>query len=228
MTEEVVLRVLIAEDERELSRVMKAVLELRGYEAVVANDGAEAVEAAAAQAFDCIVMDIMMPRLNGIDALSRIRAAGNVTPVILLTAKAEVEDRVAGLDAGADDYLTKPFSMEELLARIRSQTRRAETFTPSSLTLGNVSLDVATETLTAENSIRLPGRETKLLEFFLLNPDRDLTCEQILARVWPDDSDAGEQNVWVYVSYLRNKLAAVAATVTIEGERGGSFRVQVA
>lgn len=221
------MRILVAEDEAELSRVIKAVLELQGYEVDVANDGVEACEAAERCAYGCIVMDIMMPRMDGTEALRRMRAGGIVTPVILLTAKSEVEDRVAGLDAGADDYLTKPFSMQELLARIRSQTRRAGSFTPTCLTLGHVALDVNSETLTCENSIRLPGRETKLMELFLLNPGRDFSAEQLLERLWADDPDADERVVWVYVNYLRNKLEAISADVLLVGERGGSFHVQV-
>lgn len=222
------MNILIAEDERELSRVMRAVLELRGYDVDVAGDGAEAVDLVRENVYSCIVMDIMMPKLDGIAALRTIRHAGDVTPVILLTAKAEIEDRVAGLDAGADDYLTKPFSMEELLARIRSQIRRSDSFTPSCLTLGNVTLDVAGETLTGENSIRLPGREARLMEYFLLNPDRVLSDEQIVSRIWSDDPDADEQIVWMYLSYLRNKLHAVSADIEIVDEPDGGHRVSVA
>lgn len=221
------MRVLVVEDERDLSRVMKTVLELRGYEADVANDGSEAIAMAAENAYECIVMDIMMPKVTGIEALQQMRASGNHTPVILLTAKAEVEDRIVGLDAGADDYLTKPFSMEELLARIRSQTRRSDSFTPSRLNLGNTRLDVSTETLTAENSIRLPGRETKLMEYLLLNQDRPISCQQILERVWHDEKGAGEAEVRMYITYLRNKLLSIAATVTIIGDEVEGYRVSI-
>jgi len=221
------MRILLAEDEKEMSKVVSAVLELKGYEVDAVFNGAQAVEAAASGSYDCVVMDIMMPVMTGIEALRQIRSSGNVVPVILLTAKAEVEDRVEGLDAGADDYLTKPFAMEELLARVRSQTRRRQSYTPSTLQLGGVTLDVGAEELRCSNSIRLPGRETKLMELLMLNHDKPLSTEQIFERVWRDDDEADVDIVWIYVNYLRNKLQSVNADVRIVGEKGESFHAEV-
>ena len=217
------MRLLIAEDEAELSRAISAVLVHQGYEVEVANDGVEAVEKAASAAFDCMIFDIMMPRLDGIGALKEVRSTGNMTPVIMLTAKAEVDDRVEGLDAGADDYLTKPFSMKELMARIRSMTRRNTEFTPTKLTLGSVQLDTEILELSCHNSISLAAKEAKLMEYMLLNPGKPLRTEDIFAKVWKDEEGAAMDIVWVYISYLRQKLLAVKADIEIKGECGGSF-----
>lgn len=216
------MRILIAEDEAELSRAVSAVLAHQGYEVIAAADGAEAVEKASDGTFDCMVFDIMMPRMDGIEALKRIRSTGDMTPVIMLTAKAEVDDRVDGLDAGADDYLTKPFSMKELLARIRSMTRRSTAFTPTKLSFGSVKLDTEIQELSSHNSIRLARKEAKLMEYLMLNPGKALSTEDIFARIWKDEEETTEI-VWVYISYLRQKLLAVRADLEIAGEYGGSF-----
>jgi len=222
------MRLLLAEDEKELARAVATMLEMSGYEVDVAHDGLRATELAAENAYGCMVLDIMMPKMTGTEALKAIRESGNVTPVVMLTAKSEIEDRVAGLEAGADDYLTKPFSMKELLARVRSQTRRNEVYAPRELSLGSVTLDVDHEQLRCVNSISLANRETRLMRLFLMNPERELTTREIFEQVWDDDPEADETLVWVYVSYLRNKLQSIAADIEICGERGGSFHVQVA
>ena len=165
----------------------------------------------------------MMPKKDGVQTLTEIRAAGNVTPVIMLTAKAEVEDRIVGLDAGADDYLTKPFAVRELLARIRSVTRRNTNFMPDLLRFGNIELNVETQELKGENTIRLSAKETKLLKYFLLNTGKELMTPDIFAYVWNDETDESEDIVWVYISYLRQKLAAVHGAVSLDGEQNGAF-----
>jgi len=219
------MRILIAEDEDQLARAVAAVLTHMGYEVDTAPNGAKALELSKKKAYDCIVLDIMMPVMDGIEALSQIRAGGDVTPVIMLTAKAEVEDRISGLDAGADDYLTKPFAMGELVARIKSVTRRKESYTPKILEYGNMTLVREQQELRAENSVRLARKETELLEYMLLNREKELETEEILRRVWEEDPEIDEGIVWVYVSYLRNKLESVSASVSIEGEKTGPFKL---
>ncbi|MBQ1922808.1 MAG: response regulator transcription factor [Lachnospiraceae bacterium] len=220
------MRILVAEDEAELSRALKAVLDHQGYETDVVGDGLSAVEKAAGTSYDCMVFDIMMPVMDGLTAVRKIRSTGNLTPVIMLTAKTEVDDRVGGLDAGADDYMTKPFAMKELLARIRSMTRRSTAFNPSRLTVGTLTLDIDEQELSAVHSIRLSGKEFQLMEYFMRNPGRAMKTEDLYARIWKDDPDADTEIVWLYISYLRKKLGAVMADVTIEGERGGSFTLR--
>ena len=220
------MRILVAEDEAELSRALKAVLDHQGYETDVVGDGLSAVEKAAGTSYDCMVLDIMMPVMDGLTAVREIRSTGNLTPVIMLTAKTEVDDRVGGLDAGADDYMTKPFAMKELLARIRSMTRRSTAFNPSRLTVGTLTLDIDEQELSAVHSIRLSGKEFQLMEYFMRNPGRAMKTEDLYARIWKDDPDADTEIVWLYISYLRKKLGAVMADVTIEGERGGSFTLR--
>jgi DNA-binding response OmpR family regulator len=167
-----------------------------------------------------------MPVMDGLTAVREIRSTGNLTPVIMLTAKTEVDDRVGGLDAGADDYMTKPFAMKELLARIRSMTRRSTAFNPSRLTVGTLTLDIDEQELSAVHSIRLSGKEFQLMEYFMRNPGRAMMTEDLFARIWKDDPEADTEIVWLYISYLRKKLGAVMAEVTIEGERGGSFTLR--
>lgn len=219
------MRLLLAEDETQLSRAVSAVLKHTGYEVDIATNGLEAVEYAQRNAYDCMIFDIMMPVMDGIEALTQIRALGDVTPVIMLTAKAEVEDRIGGLDAGADDYLTKPFAMGELVARIRSATRRRENYTPKVLSIGNVRLDKEQQELKAENSVRLAKKESELMEYLLLNSEKDLTEEEIFRRVWADDPQMDRGIVWIYVSYLKSKLESVSADVSIIGDREGPFRL---
>ncbi|WP_306306238.1 response regulator transcription factor [Megasphaera vaginalis (ex Bordigoni et al. 2020)] len=217
------MKILLAEDERDMAAAVAAVLTHSGYAVDTVYDGAAAVAKAAENVYDCLVFDVMMPHLDGIGALRQIRGSGNVTPVLLLTAKAEVGDRIDGLDAGADDYLTKPFAMGELLARLRSLTRRSGSFTPRLLTLGNVTLNVEEQELQGDNSIRLANKETKLMQLLLLNGGKDFSTEQLFARIWDDETDVTADIVWVYISYLRQKLEAIAATVEIVGEKNGSF-----
>lgn len=219
------MKILLAEDEKALADAETAVLRHFGYEVDAVYDGAAAVEKAGGGVYECMVFDIMMPKLDGIEALKRIRAAGDVTPVILLTAKTEVEDRIAGLDAGADDYLAKPFAMGELLARIRAQTRRRETYTPKELSFGKVSLNTEEQELRAESSIRLGGKETKLMKLLMLNEGKALSTEKLFTEIWQDDPQENRDIVWVYISFLREKLSAIHGNVEIVGEKGGSFRI---
>ena len=218
------MKILLAEDEKDMSAALVVILTHSGYEVDPVYDGEAAVQMAQRHSYDCMVFDIMMPKLDGVQALQQIRDGGDVTPVIMLTAKSEVADRINGLDAGADDYLTKPFAMAELLARLRAMTRRSTAFTPQKLQTGSVSLDVAEQELCSTNAVRLSAKETKLMQLLMLNADKDLTTGEILSRVWPDEEE-DEKIVWIYISYLKEKLAAIDADVTITGGEGGPFRL---
>ncbi len=222
------MRLLLAEDEKDLSRALTAVLTHSGYETDAAFDGVEALEFLEKNDYDAIIMDIMMPRMDGIEALTKIRENGDYTPVLLLTAKAEVDDRVTGLDAGADDYLTKPFAIKELLARVKSMTRRNESYSSmKSLRVGSVTLNTEKQEVSSENSISLALKETKLLEFFMLNAEKELSTERIFDHVWKNDEESNRDVVWVYVSFLRSKLQAINADIDIAGEKDGSYTLRV-
>lgn len=214
--------ILLAEDEKDLSRALVAVLEHNGYKVNAVYDGEQAVDAAKTGAYDCMIFDIMMPKMDGITALGIIRDSGDTTPVIMLTAKAEMDDKVTGLDAGADDYLTKPFVMAELMARIRSLTRRRGDYNPKLLKYGSVTFDVSGLELVSENSVRLAGMEAALMEFFMMNPGKSFTTEEIYSHVWKNE-EAGTDIVWIYISYLRNKLRSIAADIELVGEKDGEF-----
>ena len=181
-----------------------------------------------AEKYDGIILDIMMPGMNGLDVLKNLRKEGIQTPVILLTAKAEVEDRIEGLDAGADDYLPKPFAMGELLARVRALLRRRENFTPNVLNLGNISLDMQNYELRVNGqSIVLSKIEYQLMELFMLNKGIYLSTEDILVKVWGYDTDAELGIVWVYISNLRKKLASLGANVEIKAKRNIGYTLEV-
>ena len=219
------MKILLAEDTRDLNRVITVALQHEGYEVDPVYDGEEASAHAFQNGYDLIVLDIMMPKKSGIEVLREIRSANSVTPVLLLTARAEVDDRVSGLDAGADDYLTKPFAMKELLARVRAMTRRKAEYGAGELKFGDLTLDADKFELTSENSIRLSVKEYELLQTLILHPDRDLDTGYLLERVWNNAPDATSDTVWLYISYLRGKLTSIASSVKILGERGGSYRL---
>ena len=215
------LKILYAEDTVDLSRAVSVVLEHEGLEVTTCYDGIQASEALASQVFDLVILDIMMPGKSGIDVLREMRATGDVTPVILLTAKAEVDDRVDGLMAGADDYLPKPFAMKELVARVHSLARRNTDYGTDNLTFGDVELNAETYELKAHTSVRLSHVEFELLRTFILNRNRALSADFLLGRVWTDDDEADQATVSLYVRYLRSKLEAIDAHVTIAEIDGG-------
>ncbi len=217
------MNILLAEDEQQLSRALVTAMKATGYEVDPAYNGQEAVELAAQNAYDVIILDIMMPKLNGIEALKQLRQQGNKAYVIMLTAMAEIDDRVTGLDAGADDYLTKPFSLKELLARLRSLERRSDDYQEDVLNFADITLDNDEQRLESHNSIALSGKETKLLAYFMKNPGKALSSELLLDQGWDKDDEADETDLWIYISYLRQKLRSVNAHVTIIGEKGGPF-----
>ena len=219
------MKILFAEDETDLREVVTAYLEYQGYQVKAVSNGREAVENAASDAYDTLVLDVMMPEMDGVTAIRKIRETGNTTPAIFLTAKAEVADRVEGLDAGADDYLTKPFSMEELSARLRALGRRKREYKVRVMCFGNLVLDTEASEIRALNTIGLAHREVRLLSCLMSNTDREMTAEDLLKEVW-NNEPADAETVWMYVSFLKAKLQSVQANVTIEGDRNHSFRLK--
>ena len=222
------MRILFAEDERSLSRAVTALLEKNNYSVDPVYDGEEALAYLDAGNYDAVILDIMMPRLDGLEVLRRLRQRGNPIPVLLLTAKSEVEDKVTGLDAGANDYLTKPFSTAELLARIRAMTRsQTGGQVTSRLTLGNITLDQATfELSSAYGSFRLANKEFQMMELLLRNPRQLIPTERFVERIWGYDSDVELNVVWVYISYLRKKLAALKADIQIKATRNAGYSLE--
>ena len=218
------MRILIAEDENELSRALCAVLHHHNYSVDTVDNGADALEWARTQNYDGIILDIMMPEMDGIQVLRRLRSEGISTPVLILTAKSELDDKITGLDAGADDYLSKPFAMGELLARIRAMTRRRDSFIPDVLKYGDLSLDRASFTLECGGRReRLGNREFQMLEMLMSGQGRVIPTELFMQRIWGYDTDAEVNVVWVYISYLRKKLTALGSCVEIRATRGVGY-----
>lgn len=217
------MNILLAEDEKQLSRALVTAMQATGYHVDPAYNGQEAVDLAGQRAYDVIILDIMMPKLNGIEALKQLRQTGNKTYVIMLTAMAEIDDKVTGLDAGADDYLTKPFSLKELLARLRSLERRIEDYQEDVLNFADITLDNDEQRLESHNSISLSGKETKLLAYLMKNPGKAIESSILIDQGWDKEDEVDETDLWIYISYLRQKLQAVNAHVTIVGEKGGPF-----
>ena len=214
------MKLLYAEDEAGMSEAVTDILTYHNYTVDVVYDGEEALAYARTERYDGIILDIMMPKLSGLDVLKQLRREGARTPVLLLTAKAEVEDRIEGLDLGADDYLPKPFVMGELLARVRAMLRRREEFTPDILTCRDVSLNRSSYELSANGkSGVLPKMEYQLMEVLMLNQGIFLSSEELLVKVWGYDTEAEIGTVWVYISYLRKRLAAFHTQVTIKAKR---------
>lgn len=219
------MKILLAEDTRDMNHVLTAALTHEGYDVDSAFDGEEALDFVRTNGYDAMVLDIMMPKKDGLQVLKELREENIVTPVLLLTAKAEVDDRVNGLDAGADDYLTKPFAMKELLARVRAMTRRKTEYAAKKLQYGDFSLDDEKFELSCENSVRLSVKEFELLQALILNQNHEVSTQYLLEHVWDGAEEAGPDTVWLYISYLRGKLRSVASNVEIEGKRGSSFRL---
>ena len=222
------MRILFAEDERSLSRAVTALLEKNNYSVDPVYDGEEALAYLDAGNYDAVILDIMMPKLDGLEVLRRLRERSAPIPVLLLTARSEVEDKVTGLDAGANDYLTKPFSTAELLARIRAMTRsQAGGQVTSRLALGNITLDQATFELSSPHgSFRLANKEFQMMELLLRNPRQLIPTERFVERIWGYDSDVELNVVWVYISYLRKKLAALKADIQIKVTRNAGYSLE--
>lgn len=219
------MRILIAEDEQQLSHVLSSAMTASGYQVDVANNGQEAVDQAKENAYDVIILDIMMPVKSGLEALKEIRASGNRTYIMMLTAMGEEDDKVTGLDAGADDYLTKPFSLKELLARLRSRQRRDDSYQVDVLEFGDLTLNGNDQSLESHNSISLTNRENRLLQYFILNANKELSANELISHVWDENETADQENLWINICYLRQKLQAIQSQVTISGEKTGPFMI---
>ncbi len=221
------MRILIAEDEVEIAKALQVVLEHNRYKVDTVHTGIDALAYADQQNYDLIVLDIMMPGLDGISVLKSIRAKSLPVPVLMLTAKGELEDRVAGLSAGADDYLTKPFATAEFLARVKALLRRSNIYMPDILELADTQLNCNTyELITANNTIRLNNKEFQLMELFLRNPRNVFSTEQLMDRIWGYESESEINVVWTYISNLRKKLNTLESKVTIKTIRGAGFALE--
>lgn len=215
------MRILLAEDEEEMSDALTAVLKRNNYSVDAVYDGQNALEYLEGIEYDAAILDIMMPKLDGLTVLKKIRSEGNDVPVLLLTAKSEIDDRVTGLDAGADDYLTKPFAIKELLARVRSITRRQGEVTDNMLSYGNITLDRTSYVLKGpDGSENLSSKEFQMLEMLMVNPTQVISSDQFMDKIWGFDTETESNVVWVYLSYLRKKLKKTGANVGIKVSRG--------
>lgn len=221
------MRILLAEDEMALSKALVTILERNNYSVDPVYDGQAALAYAESGNYDGMVLDIMMPKMDGITVLTKLRNQGNRVPILLLTAKSEIDDKVQGLDAGANDYLTKPFHVQELLARIRAMTRLQHAQTNTRLQVGNVTLDRATfELSTPTGSFRLANKEFQMLELLMSNPRSLISTERFMEKIWGYDSQAEVNVVWVYISYLRKKLSALQANVQIKATRNAGYSLE--
>lgn len=220
------MRILLAEDERSLARALVKILENNNYTAEAVYNGQDALDYLESGDYDAAILDIMMPKMDGISVLKKLRQRGDGIPVIMLTAKAEVDDKVLGLDSGADDYLTKPFDTKELLARLRAITRR-QGGADTKLTFGNISLDQATFELTSPaGSFRLANKEFQMMQMLMYNPHCLISTERFMEKIWGFDSDSEINVVWVYISYLRKKLAALHANIQIKVTRNAGYSLE--
>lgn len=217
------MRILIAEDERPLARAIVKIFEKSNYSADAVSNGAEALVYLEAGNYDVLVLDIMMPVMDGLAALRTLREKGNPIPVLILSAKAEVEDKVLGLDSGANYYLAKPFAAQELVAAVRAITR-SQAAVDSRLSLGNITLDRASyELSTPTGSLRLANKEFQMMEMLLLNPGHLIPTERFMEHIWGYDSETEMSVVWVYISYLRKKLTGLQANVCIRASRNAGY-----
>lgn len=210
-----------------MSEAVADILEYHGYSVDRVPDGKTALDYMQVEHYDGVILDIMMPGVDGLSVLRRMRAQGIRTPVLLLTAKGQTEDKIAGLDCGADDYLAKPFEMGELLARVRAMLRRREEYTPPVLTCASLTLDMGSKTLSANGTqLQLSKLEYRMMELFMLNQGVCFSTEQLLERVWGYDTDADTGAVWVYISYLRKKLASLDAGCELKTKRGVGYLLE--
>jgi DNA-binding response OmpR family regulator len=214
------MRLLLAEDERALSNALVTILKHNNFSVDAVYNGRDAVEYINTNLYDGIILDIMMPLKDGITVLKEIRANGNKTPVLILTAKSEIDDKVVGLDNGADDYLTKPFDVKELLARLRALLRRNTVQTDNILSFGNVQLNRSTyDLIVGDNSLKLGHKEFQMMEMLMLKPDNVISVDKFMEKIWGYDSNAEMSIVWVYLSYLRKKLTTLSADIQIKVNR---------
>ena len=221
------MRLLIAEEERDLAEALTVFFEKNHFSVDAVHNGFDAYEYAASGGYDGVILDVMMPKMNGIQVLERLRAEGCRTPIMMLTAKGQKDDRITGFNAGADDYLPKPLDPDELLSRVRAMLRRSEAYQPSVLSCGDVTLDPSTGLLSCGGqSLRLSGREFQVMELFLRNPRQVFSAERIMERVWGWDNEAEINVVWVNISNLRKKLKAIGSKVSLRANRGLGYALE--
>ena len=221
------MKLLIAEDEQDLAEALTAFFEKNQFTVDAVPDGQEAYEYASSGGYDAAILDVMMPKLNGVEVLRRLRAEGFSAPVMMLTAKAEKDDRVEGFDAGADDYLPKPFAPDELLSRVRALLRRAGAYTPTVLRFGGLTLDCSAGLLSCgTESVRLSGREFQVMELLMRSPRQLFSADKIMERVWGWDSDAEISVVWVHISNLRKKMKAIGSSASVRAVRGMGYLLE--
>ncbi len=218
------MRLLLAEDEKDLSKALITMFKYNNYSVDAVYNGQDAIDFIETGIYDGVILDIMMPKIDGITVLKTIRSKGNNIPILLLTAKSEIDDRCLGLDMGADDYLTKPFAMKELLARIRNMIRRKSETAENTLKFGNVVLNRHTFELCSENEkVMLNNKEFQMIEMFMLSPKKVIPVEQFMTKIWGFDSEAEINVVWVYISYLRKKLKSINADIEIKSNRNVGY-----
>ena len=221
------MRILIAKDEVSIAKALKVLLEKNKYSVTMVHNGNDALDHMLSGEYDALVLDIMMPGMDGVEALREARRQGITTPALFLTAKSEVEDQVAGLDAGADDYLPKPFAASELLARVRALVRRSDSYAPTVLSFGNASLNCSTYTLSCSGEgVRLNNKEYQLMELFMRHPRQVFSTDHLMSRVWGLDSEADIDVVWTYIGFLRKKLRQLGARVEIQTIRGAGYALE--
>lgn len=221
------MRILIAEDEISIARALKIMLEKNKFSVDIVHNGNDATDYIRQFSYDALVLDIMMPDKDGLTVLKEARDSGITTPTLFLTAKGEIEDRVAGLDAGADDYLPKPFAASEFLARVRALTRRSQVYTPSVITFGNTTLDCSQYMLSvSEQHIRLNNKEYQLMELFLRHPYQVFSAEHLMQKIWGFDCEAEIDVVWTYIGFLRKKLKQLGANIELKTIRGAGYSME--
>ncbi len=221
------MRILIAEDEASIANALTLMLVRNKYTVDTVYNGTDAYDYISEIKYDAVVLDIMMPGMDGLEVLKKARKNGVTAPVLFLTAKGEVEDRVEGLEAGADDYLPKPFAMTEFLARVKALTRRSETYTPDIISFGNTELDLNGYFLTSDNGkVRLNNKEFQLMELFMRSPQSVFSSERLMDRVWGPDTETEIDAVWTYIGFLRKKLREIGSTAEIKTIRGAGYSLE--
>ena len=221
------MRILFAEDEHELSDAVVAVLKHNHYSVDAVYNGQDAYDYLSAQEYDGAILDIMMPKMDGLEVVKKIRAEGNHIPVIFLTARSELDDKILGLDTGADDYLTKPFAMKELLARLRAITRRSGEVADNVLTFKDLSLDCSSYTLSCgDKNVALPNKEFQMMEMLMRNPGQIFSQDRFMDRIWGLDTDTDLSVVWFYISYLRKKMQSIGSGVKIKATRNVGYSLE--
>lgn len=223
------MRILLVEDEKRMAQALCEILRLEKYEVDHYSNGLDGLTAIESNIYDIVILDVMLPEMNGYEIAKTARSKGITTPILMLTAKAELDDKVTGLDCGADDYLTKPFMTKELLARLRALSRRTLGTTNNVLTYGDIALETSTLTLSCTRngqSVRLSEKEYRILEYLIANSGQILTREQLAVKIWGFESDAEYNNVEVYMSFTRKKLAFVESKTELKAVRGVGYELR--